>query len=238
MDMNSNFIKTPYCITKGGVISGITEGLPGRGTTDSVVRSQAEDKFYQNLDELHRRLAKIEEDIKVAKLDLKAEFSDMLTQEEKEQVKLSIMELEAYRATVRKEIDDTAAASAMNFAETRIKGRWSKEWKEGYLEFSDVCPESRLKVNIDTDNSTNRVFLKIENRGEHSEDDTVEIIIPLTDRKVKNIETLKDIHIPSAIKQVNIERKNGFFCDLTAVDISSNSGSTISFHIHNGKIQH
>ncbi len=148
------------------------------------------------------------------------------------------MELEAYRATVRKEIDDTAAASAMNFAETRIKGRWSKEWKEGYLEFSDVCPESRLKVNIDTDNSTNCVFLKIENRGEHSEDDTVEIIIPLTDRKVKNIETLKDIHIPSEIKQVNIERKNGFFCDLTAVDISSNSGSTISFHIHNGKIQH
>ena len=55
---------------------------------------------------------------------------------------------------------------------------------------------------------------------------------------VRDIETLKDIHIPSAIKQVNIERKNGFFCDLTAVDISSNSGSTISFHIHNGKIQH
>jgi hypothetical protein len=236
-DINSKFFNSPFKVTSAGGRYGSSGGGVNCGSTDSVVISGAERQYTDNIFNLQQKLNTIESDIQIASMDLDPKFAELIGPGDQEKAKKQIEQLEKQKEQVTKEIASSTVDQG-NFARTKIVGSWGKE--DCHINFTDDDNTPNLNVGIKLDDNTHIPSLVLENKGKSGkEDDLVGLNLPLTDRELKNTDTLNTAlnNMPAQVKSVEVDKTHGFLSHKTVVNITGDKGEKFSLEINNGKIK-
>jgi hypothetical protein len=240
MEINKMF-NQPYSINSGGSkVTGSTVGGGGGGSTDSVVLSKAEDDYGKTLLELRSKANKLESSIEMNKMELNEPLFDLKPQE-KENLEKTIAKLEKDKVKADAELADAKKTNTEDFGKTKVEGSWSDKGKEYSLKFTDGDNTPNMAIELDMFNSSHKAYIKLDNKGISGKDgDNVEILLPLTEKEVKNYDAIEGIlaSMPSKVKSVEVEKTDGFFSgERTSVTIHGDDGKDLSFKIVNGKFK-